>query len=69
MGAAAINSVPRKMIEENVREVCMLVGYDGGIDVTISAPEGEALAKKTFNRASALRAALHSGHDRHRPSR
>ena len=48
-GAAAINSVPRKMIEENVREVCMLVGYDGGIDVTISAPEGEALAKKTFN--------------------
>ena len=27
----------------------MLVGYDGGIDVTISAPEGEALAKKTFN--------------------
>ena len=49
VGAAAINSVPRKMIEENVREVCMLVGYDGGIDVTISAPEGEALAKKTFN--------------------
>ena len=37
------------MIEENVREVCALVGYDGGLDVTISAPEGEALAKKTFN--------------------
>ena len=49
VGAAAINSVPRQMIEENVREVCALVGYDGGIDVTISAPEGEALAKKTFN--------------------
>ena len=49
VGAAAINSVPRKMIEENVREVCALVGYDGGLDVTISAPEGEALAKKTFN--------------------
>ena len=49
VGEVAINSVPRKMIEENVREVCMLVGYDGGIDVTISAPEGEALAKKTFN--------------------
>ena len=49
VGAAAINSVPRKMIEENVREVCMLVGYDGGIDVMISAPGGEALAKKTFN--------------------
>ena len=49
VGAAAINSVPRQMIEENVREVCALVGYDGGLDVTISAPEGEALAKKTFN--------------------
>ena len=49
VGAVAINSVPRRMIEENVREVCALVGYDGGIDVTISAPEGEALAKKTFN--------------------
>ena len=49
VGAAAINSVPRRMIEENVREVCMIVGYDGGLDVTISAPEGEVLAKKTFN--------------------
>lgn len=49
VGAAAINSVPRRMIEENVREVCRLAGYDGGIAVTISAPEGEALAKKTFN--------------------
>ena len=58
VGAAAINSVPRKMIEENVREVCMLVGYDGGIDVTISAPEGEALAKKTFNPRPASRAAF-----------
>lgn len=49
VGEAAINSVPRKMIEENVREVCRLVGYGGGISVTISAPEGEVLAKKTFN--------------------
>ena len=49
VGAAAINSVPRRMIEENVREVCALCGYDGGISVVISVPEGEALAKKTFN--------------------
>ena len=48
-GAAAINSVPRRMIEENVREVCALCGYDGGVSVVISVPEGEALAKKTFN--------------------
>ena len=65
VGAAAINSVPRQMIEENVREVCALVGYDGGLDVTISAPEGEALAKKTFNPRHRGRH-LHSGHDRHR---
>lgn len=49
VGEAAINSVPRQMIEESVREVCTLVGYDGGLDVMISAPGGEALAKKTFN--------------------
>ncbi len=49
VGAAAINSVPRRMIEENVREVCVLCGYDGGVSVVISVPEGEALAKKTFN--------------------
>ena len=49
VGAEAINSVPRRMIEENVREVCALCGYDGGVSVVISVPEGEALAKKTFN--------------------
>ncbi len=49
VGAAAINSVPRKMICENVREVCRMFDYHGGIEVIISAPEGEALARKTFN--------------------
>ena len=49
VGAAAINSVPRRMIEENVREVCTLCDYPGGISVVISVPESEALAKKTFN--------------------
>ncbi len=49
VGAAAINSVPRRMIRENVQEVCDLLGYTGGLEVVISAPEGEALAKKTFN--------------------
>ena len=48
-GAAAINSVPRRMIGENVSEVCALLGYSGGLRVVISAPEGEMLAKKTFN--------------------
>ena len=49
VGAAAINSVPRRMIEENVREVCRLFDYAGGISVVISVPEGEQLARKTFN--------------------
>ena len=49
VGAAAINSVPRRMIRENVEEVCGLLGYTGGLRVVISIPEGEALAKKTFN--------------------
>ena len=47
--AAAINSVPRRMIRENVEEVMRLCDYRGGLAVMISVPEGEALAKKTFN--------------------
>ena len=49
VGAAAINSVPRQMIEENVQQVCRLCDYSGGICVVISVPDGEMLAKKTFN--------------------
>ena len=49
VGAAAINSVPRLMIREAVEEVCGLFGYTGGMYVVISAPDGETLAKKTFN--------------------
>lgn len=49
VGNAAINSVPRKMIRENVQEVMGLTDYSGGLSVVISAPEGEILAKKTFN--------------------
>ena len=44
VGEPAINSTPRKMI---VNELSLL--YGGGLDVTISVPEGEALALKTFN--------------------
>ncbi|MDY2596656.1 MAG: cobalt-precorrin-5B (C(1))-methyltransferase CbiD [Oliverpabstia sp.] len=48
-GEAAINTVPRQMIEENVREICEKFGYYGGIDVRIEIPEGVKLAAKTFN--------------------
>lgn len=49
VGEAAINSVPRQMIAENVAEVCRLTDYKGGLDVVISVPEGKTLAEKTFN--------------------
>ena len=49
VGNAAINSVPRQMIRENVEEAMALADYHGGLSVVISAPEGEILAKKTFN--------------------
>jgi cobalt-precorrin-5B (C1)-methyltransferase len=45
VGEAAINPVPRKMIEENVRFV---TGSRGAV-VTVSVPEGERLAEQTFN--------------------
>jgi cobalt-precorrin-5B (C1)-methyltransferase len=48
-GAAAINKTPLRMIRENVESVCVRYGYDGGLLVTISVPEGERLARKTFN--------------------
>lgn len=49
VGFAAINLVPRKMITNEVEAECDHAGYDGGIEVVIFAPEGEAIAQKTFN--------------------
>ena len=49
VGAAAINSVPRRMIREAVEDVIRLADYAGGLRVTVSVPEGETLAKRTFN--------------------
>ena len=49
VGAAAINRVPRAMIEEQVRAAAARANYCGGLSVTVSIPEGERLAEKTFN--------------------
>lgn len=49
VGNAAINHVPREMIEAEVYDVCQALDYKGGIDVLIEVPEGEELAKQTFN--------------------
>lgn len=49
VGAAAINSVPRRMILEAVQSVCAAADYTGGLTVNISAPQGEEIAGKTMN--------------------
>jgi cobalt-precorrin-5B (C1)-methyltransferase len=49
IGEAAINPIPMKMIISEVTKVCEMFGYAHGIDVIISAPEGEIIAKRTFN--------------------
>lgn len=49
VGEAAINSVPRRMITENIEEVMALFDCKGGMDVLIYIPAGAELAKKTFN--------------------
>lgn len=50
IGEAAINSVPRKMIRENLEETLLEYGVaDKGVSVIISVPTGEELAAKTFN--------------------
>ena len=49
VGAAAINSVPRKMIASAVEDRCAALGYAGGLQICISVPRGDAVAKKTFN--------------------
>ncbi len=49
VGNAAINSVPRQMIEAEVRQVMDLFDFEGNLKVEISVPDGETLAEKTFN--------------------
>ena len=49
VGNAAINHVPREMIEKEVTEVAELFDYGGTIEVIISVPDGEELAAQTFN--------------------
>ena len=49
VGNAAINHVPREMIEREVLQVCQVLDYYGSLSVEISVPEGERLAERTFN--------------------
>jgi len=49
VGGPAINPVPRRNIEENLREVAAPLLAEKGLEVTISVPQGEEMAKKTLN--------------------
>ena len=48
-GSYAINSVPRQMTEQALKQLCRECGYEGGLRVEFSVPGGQALAEHTFN--------------------
>jgi len=49
MGRAAINPTPMKMLDQAVREVMQDQLKKRGVDIVISVPTGEEIAKKTDN--------------------
>lgn len=49
IGQAAINRIPRAMIFEAAGDICRMTGFKGKLLITISVPDGKALAERTFN--------------------
>ncbi|RUL55569.1 cobalt-precorrin-5B (C(1))-methyltransferase [Lysinibacillus antri] len=49
VGYAAINPVPQKMITGVVQEAIDTYAIENGVEVIISVPDGEEIAKKTLN--------------------
>jgi cobalt-precorrin-5B (C1)-methyltransferase len=49
VGGPAINPVPQKNIRENVQAVAGKLLKEAGLEVTISVPGGDEMAKKTLN--------------------
>lgn len=49
VGGPAINPVPRRNIADNLREAAPALLLEHGIEVTISVPDGQVMARKTTN--------------------
>lgn len=49
VGQPAINVTPRHMILSVAKELCDLAEYEGYLKIVVSIPNGEELAKRTFN--------------------
>lgn len=49
VGEAAINPVPRAMMDEVVAELAAEYGLPPSVEITISVPGGEAIAARTWN--------------------
>ncbi len=50
VGGAAINPVPRKNIIDNIQQIAADFLQHQGLEVTVSVPDGELMAKKTLNK-------------------
>ena len=49
IGQAAINPVPLQMIEREATNACRECDYHDGLQIVVSVPHGEEIAKKTMN--------------------
>ena len=49
VGEAAINRVPRRMIQEGIREEAERAGFAGAVSASVRVPGGETAAERTFN--------------------
>lgn len=49
VGMHAINPVPRKMIFDQISEICREADVTGPVWITLEIPDGRRLAEKTFN--------------------
>jgi cobalt-precorrin-5B (C1)-methyltransferase len=49
VGEAAINPVPRRMMEEAVADIARRFGASGDVEIEISIPGGKKMARRTMN--------------------